>query len=227
MDNSIIKKLELFFSQYKLIRYKKKDVIMRPDDSPQGVYFLKKGYVKFYSISQEGGELTLNIFKPGSYFSMLWAMGDIANIYIFEAMTDVEVLRAPKKDLMDFLKSEPEVLLELTKRVFVGLNGLLVRIEYLLFGDAYNKVASVLLMSAKRFGVKNNGSDITIDLPLTHQEVANLASLTRETTSIQMKKLEKNNFIYYSGRKIVIKNIGKLKEESLIYQEEVPLPYTF
>src|SRR3989304_7730686 len=108
MDNSFAKKIDDFFSGYKLIHYKKGEVIMRPDDSPQGVYFLKKGYVKFYSVSQEGYELTLNIFKPGSYFPMLWAIGDIPNMYIFEAMMDAEVLRAPKKDLVDFIKSEPE-----------------------------------------------------------------------------------------------------------------------
>lgn len=226
MDNSVFKKIEDFFSSYKLVCYNKGEVIMRPDDSPQGVYFLKKGYVKFYSISQEGGELTLNIFKPGSYFPMLWALGDIPNMYIFEAMTDIETLRAPKKELLEFLKTEPESLFELTKRIFIGLSGFMIRVEYLLFGDAYNKVASVLLMSARRFSEKKNG-EIIIQLPLTHQEIANLASLTRETTSIQMKKLERNKLIYYVGRKIAIKNLEKLKKESLIYQEEVPLPYTF
>lgn len=227
MDNTITDKLEGLFSQFRLVRYYKGQIILQPGDSLQGVYYLKEGYVKFYSISPEGYELTLNIFKPGSYFSMMWAIGNVPNVYIFKAITDVTVWQAPKEEVLSFLKKDPEVLFELTRRTFIGLSGLLERVEYLLFGDAYKKVASVLLMAASRFGEKGDDGEVMIQLTLTHQEIANLANLARETTSIQLKKMERKGIFVQRGHRIVIKNLEKLQEESQIYQDEAPLPYTF
>lgn len=225
MDKAITGKLESFFSQFRLVHYPKGQIILQPGDFLKGVYYLKEGYVKFYSISQGGYELTLNIFKPGSYFSMMWAIGNVPNAYIFKAITDALVWQAPREEFLVFLKKDPEVLFELTSRAFLGLSSLLERLEYLLFGDAYKKVASVLLMAARRFGRKGNDGEVIIQLALTHQEIANLANLARETASIQLKKMERKGLVVQQGHHIVVKSLEKLQEESLIYQDEISLPY--
>ena len=42
-----------------------------------------------------------------------------------------------------------------------------------------------------------------------------------------VKKLEKKGLIAYEKRNIVVKDMAKLREESLIYVDEKPLPYSF
>jgi len=215
MKPAPFKKLNDFFSQFKLLHYKKREIILRPDDTPSGVFYLCKGYARLYSISQAGEELTLIIFKPEDFFPIVWTINNTENIYYFEAMTQVELWRAPREQFLDFMKSNSDVFFELTSRILVRFGGLLERMEYLVFGSAYQKVASILVICAQRFGLKE-GKGIKIRVPLTHKDIANLVGITRETASVEMKKLERKGLIYYRGRLFIIKDIKGLEKESLL-----------
>jgi len=207
-------RLDKFFSRYKKIHYKKGELILRGGDSPQGVYFIQRGYVKDYSISKEGEELTLIIFKPEDFFPMQWVFNNTPNAHYFEAMTEVLLWRCPKTDFIDFIEANPKIFFELTSHIMLRLGGLTQRMEYLVFGNAYQKVASIIMICAERFGEKKGNGKI-IHIPLTHREVAMLVGMTRETVSIEIKKLERKGIIEYKGRSIFVKNLAKLKEESL------------
>lgn len=225
---SAIEKLEDFYNQFGSKRlYKKKEVIVRADDDPPGVFYLKEGYARLYTVSPYGQELTFNILKPGCYFSMMWAIGNAQNSHYFEAMTDIELWRAPKEDLLEFIRREPDVLYELTRRILIGLDGLLGVMESLLFGNAYNKVATALIVAAKRFGKKQSDGTIIIELPLTHQTIASLACLTRETTSSVMKQFEKDGFVNNKRPFLVISDPEKLEKEAVTNKEEQALPHIF
>ncbi len=100
-------KLESFLSQFKLLTYKKRNIISRPDDIVLGIFCIKKGYVRVYSISRDGEELTLIIFKPGDFFPLHWVLNNTPNIYTLEAMTSVELWRVPKEQFVLFLKGSP------------------------------------------------------------------------------------------------------------------------
>lgn len=225
---AIIEKLENFYSQFGKKRlYRKKEVIVRGDDNPPGVFYLKSGYARFYTVSPAGQELTLNVLKPGCYFSMMWAIGGAQNTRFFEALTDIELWRAPKDELLKFLQKEPDVLYELTRRILIGLDGFLGIVESLLFGNAYNKVATVLIVTAKRFGRRKSTGEIVIELPLTHQFISSLACLTRETTSVVMKEFETGGLINNKKPYLIINNLRKLEKETLIVQEEGLIPQIF
>src|SRR3989304_8080939 len=119
-------------------------------------------------------------------------------------MTLVELTKAPKEELLAFLKANPEILMDLTTRLLVGLNGLLVRIEHLLSKDAYHKVASAVFLAGKRFGRKEGKGKVVVELPLTHQDIADLSYLTRETTSLEMKNLGKKRVVEKRNQIIII-----------------------
>ena len=220
-------KLEKFFGKYKPLNFRKKEIILGSDEEPDGVFFIKDGFVRSYSISEEGREFTINIYKPGTYFPATWALAGISNTYFFEAMTSVESIKVSKEELLDFLNKNPEVLMDLTRRLLVGLNGLLIRIEHLLSKDAYHKVASVVYLVGRRFGKKAAGGKVIVGLPLTHQDIADLSYLTRETTSLEMKKLERQGLLEKRKRLLVIKDMRKLKKESLLFLRGKALPYSF
>ncbi len=211
---SVEEKLDKFFSRLKKHHYKKGELILRGGDIPQGIYFIDKGYVRSYSISPEGEELTLIIYKPKDYFPMRWIFGDKANRYYYEAMTGIDACHCPREEFVDFLKSNPDVLFNLTGRITTRAKGLMERMEYLAFGNAYQKVASILLICADRFGEENKG-EILIPIPLTHKDIAMLVGMTRETVSIEVKKLERKGIIDYSKHLIVVKDVVKLSIESL------------
>lgn len=215
MNAKSVEKLEFFFSQFKKLNFKKREMILRAGDEPRGVMYLKKGYVRLYSISKDGEELTLIIYKPDDIFPIVWAINNIPNEYYFEAMTPAEIYRVPREKFLIFLKENPDVLFELTSKILSRFRRVLHRMEYLVFGNAQNKVASILLICTERFGKKEKNK-VIIQAPLTHRDIANLVGMTRETASIEIEKLERKGIVGRKGRLLVVKNQRKLEEEALL-----------
>lgn len=217
MNKSLQKLDEEFFGQFKNVhRFKKNQLIFGPGSEPSGVYFVKSGFVRLYLISLDGKEITFNILKPSAYFSMIWALNNTPNIYFYESLTDCVLLKAPRDEVIKHIEKHPDLLYDLTKRTLSGLDGITKLMGSLLTGNAYQHIASVLLILERRFGKKNGNNEILIDLPLTHRIIGTLAGLSRESTSLELEKLTKQKILSQDGRYIVIKNLKKLEEESPI-----------
>jgi CRP/FNR family transcriptional regulator len=99
--------------------------------------------------------------------------------------------------------------------------------ESLLLGNAKEKVAATLFILTKRFGEKNGGESIVIKLPVTHQAIASLAGLSRETTSLEMKKLEREGVIARQNRHVIVHKLGRLRPKSLSYPRRRYPPHSF
>lgn len=208
-------KLEVFFSQFKHLHFKKGEAILRPGDIPQGVYYVQKGYIRLYSLSESGQELTLIIFKPGDFFPVIWLINNTHNDYYVSSFTSSSLFLVPKDKFLQFIHSDKEALFDLTSRSLIRLGGLLQRMEYMTFGNAYSKVASILLICANRFGEKKNGG-IEIQVPLTHKDIAALLGIARETVSIEMKKFERKGLIEIKNKYVFIKNKALLEKETML-----------
>ncbi len=206
------KAFETFYKQFTIRKYKKGEMLIRADDNPQGIFCLRKGYIRQYTISKTGFELTLHILRPISYFPMVWAVNGTPNVYYFEALTPVEVGRAPRKQVVDFIKDKPTIIFELLSELIEDYAESLTRIEHLVFSDAYRRVISILLYIAKHFGEKSE-KGILIHHRFTHQDIATLVGIARETASNELVKLEKKGLIKYVGRLMLFENIRKLNSE--------------
>jgi CRP/FNR family transcriptional regulator len=212
MNTNKIKEFEDFYRQFTIRNYKKGEMLIRADDDPVGIFYLKKGYVRQYTISKTGFELTLHILRPISYFPMVWAVNGTPNVYYFEALTPVEVGRAPRDQVVNFIKDKPTITFELLSELIEDYAESLKRIEHLVFSDAYRRVISVLLYIAKHFG-EEKGKHIIIDHRFTQQDIATLVGVARETASIEMVRLEKKGLVKHVGHALVIENIKKLEFE--------------
>jgi CRP-like cAMP-binding protein len=196
MQQSLQKLDEGFFTQFNSVhRFKKNQLIFWPEAQPSGVLYVKSGFVRQYLISKDGKELTVNILKPEAYFPIIWALNNVVNIYFYESLTDVTLLKAPKNEVVKQLENHPDLLYDLTKRTLSGLDGITRIMETLLSGNAYEKVATVILILAKRFGKPMNKNKIIINIPLTHRLIGTIAGLSRESTSLELEKLTRNKII--------------------------------
>jgi CRP-like cAMP-binding protein len=226
MKDETDSKIEKFFTSYPATKFNKKRTVLNSEEQPRGVYYLKTGYIRMYTITQEGFELTLNILKPGSFFPLTWAIADIDNAYFYETLTTCEIHSAPKDRVIKFVKKNNDILFDINRRILSGLDATLIRLQYLTLGSAYQRVANSFLMLAGRFGVflKDRAR---LTLTFTEQDVANLAGVTRETVSIELKKLKNEGFIKKDKGFYSIYKIDELREGSLIYYEGKALPYAF
>ncbi len=209
-------KVAAFFSQKPVRTYKKGEMIFMPGDPISDVYYVQTGFIRLYCLLADGKELTLNIFKPGTYFPIFLILNAISNPHYFEAMTPTKLSIIPKSDIVRFMKTEPDVLFDFTTRLSRGLHGLITNIQYSLFGSVHTKLISTLLLLSKRFGVTQPDGSVSIPIKLTHQDIANIIGVARETTSLEMKKLAKKNLIMDKQRSITIRNVRLLEKEALM-----------
>ena len=225
MINPILQeKIDTFFQQYKLLSYKKRTMIQHSNDSSSSVFYIKSGYIRVYRISEDGEELTLTILKPGDFFPLTYGLHHTESSYYLEAITALELWKAPQEHFLRFMKRDVDVLYELTNRIFIRFDGFLARLEYMVFSNAYTKVATTLLMCAKGLG-EENGNQIIVKVPLTHKDIATMVGITRETTSLEMKKLERKGLLSRNGKNIIITDYKQLADEAMQGNTELlPLP---
>lgn len=211
---------EDFFSQFQLREYKQGEMIIRADDDPPGIFCLTKGYVRQYIISKSGDELTLHILQPISYFPMIWVVNNTSNIYYYEALTPVEVGRAPRDQVLEFIKNKPDLMFELMSELLNKYEESLTRIQHLVFSDAYRRVISVLLYIAKYFG-KKDGKNVIVDHRFTHQEISDLVGVARETVSIELGKLAQENLITIVDKTMIFEDLSLLEAELITPQSNI------
>lgn len=210
MDEAIQKKVEAFFSQYYHQTYKKGEILVRVDENPRGVFYLKEGYVKQYAISKKGEEVVVNIFKPIAFFPMSWAINNTPNLYFYEAITNLSIWRAPRDKVITFIKLNPDVLYGLMSRVYRGIDGVFMRMVHLMSGSGYSRLLLELMIQSKRFGKpKENAIEITV----SEKELAAQSGMTSETISRAMKILKDKHLVTYRKSILRIPDVKKLEKE--------------
>jgi CRP-like cAMP-binding protein len=211
--NTAMSAVEKFFFRYKKHQFKRGEILIRADDAPSGIFYIKRGVVRQYYVSKNGDEITLNMFKSKAFFPMSFAIGGIHNSYYFEAMLDCVTYRAPRGDVLEFVKKKPEVLFDLLKRVYIGIEGLWMHIEYLAGGTALNKLIATLIILGKRFGKKDRKESMVIQLKLSEKELGEYAGIYRETVSRGFQILKAKGLISYAKGIIAIQSMQKLENE--------------
>lgn len=144
---------------------------------------------------------------------MVWAINGTPNVYNFAALTPVEVGRAPREKVVNFIKDKPKIIFALMSELLEDYAESLTRMEHLVFSDAYRRVISVLLYIAKHFGEKEGTNGVIVHHHFTQQDIATLVGIARETTNSEMVKLEKKGLVTYVNHSMLFVNIAKLSSE--------------
>ncbi len=211
MAKDVSQKVADFFSSYKTRRLDKKQTLIQADFEPDGVYYLIKGQVGQCDIDQSGNELIINVFKKGSFFPLKWALDQQASPFYFLTLSSVTYVRAPRHEVIEFLRREPDVVLDVLSRVYSGAEGLLRKNAQLMGGDARSRVLLDLIITFERFGTKTADGDYLI--PINEVDLAKHTGLARETISRQIATLKKKHGITVSREGMRVTSIDDIKEE--------------
>jgi len=202
--------------QYKI----PKGQIIQSTEDRRVFNLLRNGYVKRYLISNDGSYGVQVIYGPQDTFPITLAfsavfhreLNESPETYYYEAMTDVELYTVDEATLKEAIQKEPELYKDLFGICGVRLHSTLHGLENLTLSNSYHRVAHEILFLAKKFGAKKaKGTEIQV--PLTHQDLADILSLTRETVSTAMVQLRKNKLIS-TGKNICVPDMAKLEEEA-------------
>lgn len=204
-------KIRSFFSTHTPFREAPGGVLIRPDERPTTIFFLDTGIVEQTRTTLKGQELTMNLFKPGSFFPLMDSVANIPNQYTFVALELCTGFKAPAEEVVAWIKANSDVSFAITTRLIKGLHGMLLKTEKLMQRDATAIVAQTLLTFAARFPVANSKSP-TIAISFTHQQLADTTGLSRETITRELSVLKSLNVISVEHKQITIHSQSELQK---------------
>ena len=191
--------------------FHKKELIYLSGQPGEYIYLLKKGIVKISKLTSDGRELTLALLKPGEIFGELEALGAGETGAQAEAHSDVMICVLRRKDLLGLMQMKPDLGISLSKLIGFRRRTIESRMENLIFKNIPQRLASLFLELNKEFGRKE-GDEIKIDVPLTHEDLANLIGSARATVTEVLNDFKKQGVIQTAGKLFIIKNPKSLEE---------------
>lgn len=202
-----------FLSNYPVKKFTKGAPILEQGETPRCAYIVKEGFVKTFDISPTGESLPLSFDHQYEILPMAWVFSHIDTApYFYEAFTDCEVWCVPREDFIAFLKQNANsqflIFDFFVKRYLMTHQMKMLSLEQ---AKATDKILYLLKFLTMRFGGDKTEGVVDIDLPLTQQDIASSAGLTRETASIELKRLEKLGVISYERQEYSV-DLTKLDE---------------
>jgi CRP-like cAMP-binding protein len=202
--------LRRLFTKGQPITAARGEIILGHTTVPDGVYFIISGYVKVYSISNQGDEYIHIIYGPGEIFPMMWAYLNVQPESMFyEALVTTVVWKISRDWFEEFIKTRLDISYAMSMQLAQQYRVYNDRVDNLEYKKASERVAYRVLFLGSRFGTKTPRG-VLIDLPITHEVFANTINLARESVSRELEKLEKQSIIEFRDHHILIMNVESL-----------------
>jgi CRP-like cAMP-binding protein len=196
--------------------YPKNQLIHYEGDPLAHIYLVKKGFIKAYTILETGDTRTMMLLSAGDIFplafsqSMTWENYRIR--YFYQSLTDTELLVLPSEALKQKIESDIEMM-EVYMTYLAASNQIIMsQLEVMKSKKAIDKIGMLLPYLISKAGREIKPGTYQLELKLSHQEIADLSGVTRETTTTLIKQLEKDGVIDQSDSKWLInkKNLEKI-----------------
>lgn len=197
-------------SKGRLLRFKKGQVIFSSDDSDLFMVVVR-GFVKRYFITNNGSLGVQIIYGPYDVFPLSrmyrellgQSLYDGPETYYYETMSDVQLFSMDAAAFAAEVQQNPVLYKELYAEAGHHLKTCIHSIENISLGNAYARVAHQLLFFAKEFGEESQ-EGIKLLMPLTHQDIAHILGMSRETVTKSIVKLREEGLISENRRFAVL-----------------------
>lgn len=204
--------LARLFEDSRYFLYERGDTIIRAGDIPSGVYLITDGWVKVYSLCEDGEMNIIMNLASGDIFPLDWTVTGRLHDVTFAALDATTVQRIPKEKFVRALKSSVEISSAASFKLASYLLRLSHELEHLPYRSARERVAFRLVSLAEHFGDRD-GEAVIIRTRVSNEYVARSTNMTRETASREMSRLARKGLIKTVDGHIHIINLPGLKSE--------------
>lgn len=221
--NELTKNLQSILLSGKCRKFEKSELVATTEDNKPLLLLVISGFVKRYSIANDGSENIQSIYGSGDIFPLtplFEAVFDQVIYYgpetfYYETMVDTELASISLKEFVRMSENDPIIYKDLLSVAGQRLRSNIQRLENIALRDAYKRLAHQLLYYTNTFG-KKTSDGVKIAIPLTHQDIASVLSLSRETVSREVSKMRSEGIIMDSHHQELI-IVSKNKLEKLAY----------
>ena len=192
--------------------FKKNEVILQEEDTNEYMYIILFGNVKVTQTTKDGKEIILSMHKSDDFFGEISLIDGKTSPATVTATDNSLIAIVSKRDFYALIFNQDKVLENLLTILCSRLRDSWKRIELLNFKNASDRIKMIFLMLSYDNGKKTD-EGIVLNIKMTHQNIADMTGLTRETVTRIIDKLQTAGEISVLKNKRIRLNKTFLKEE--------------
>lgn len=191
--------------------YEAGEAVYFAGDPASRLYVVAAGKVKVTRHSLSGQDVVLAILAPGDFFGSLAILGDAIYADTVQAQTQVCALSVDVQAFQRILLDHPSVAAAALQETAQRLQAAHETIRQLSAFPVERRIAAILLALGHKLGEKSS-EGLLLQVPLSRQELADMAGATVETTSRVISKLEQAGIVRSGRQWIAITDSDRLLE---------------
>lgn len=180
----------------------KNEVILREEDTNEFMYIILSGKVKVVQMTEGGKEIILALHHEAEFFGEVSLIDGKTSPASVLASEDSLVAIISRKDFYALLSGQSKVLDSLLQILCSRLRDSWSRIQLLNQKTASQRIKMLLLSLSRDHGEKTPGG-LVLRIKLTHQDIADMSGLTRETVTKVLDQLKKDSEITVLKNKFI------------------------
>jgi len=204
---------EKYFMQHgQKVTYKKGQYIVSPVEESSWVHFLVSGTAQASFSFTNGSTRLIGMFIPGMSFAKSGAFfKDSGGDLEYVALENVVIYRIPQAEFFQILATDALFNQEYMGWLLKTQILLIERIVYQGENTIERKTLRWLLFMAKFYGIPGENG-VKVQIPMTHETIANFLHATRESISKTIKRLQDAELIHINKKVITIPSLEALHD---------------
>jgi CRP/FNR family transcriptional regulator len=183
--------------------FRRGEVILYEEDANEFMYVILEGEVRVIQSTEDGKEIILAIHKTGDFFGELSLIDGKTEPATVVAKKQSVTAIISKNDFFFLIFNQPNVLKKLLLILCSRFRESFGTIQMLNFNNALQRIKMLFLMLAEKYGKEESGLKV-LNIKLTHQDLSEMAGMTRETVTRVLDKLQKDGEITILKDKLII-----------------------
>jgi len=192
--------------------FKKNEIILHEEDTNDFMYIILLGKVKVVQTTEDGKEIILAIHRPDEIFGEISLIDGKTSPATVLATEDSLIAIISKNEFYSLLSNQGKVLEKFLQILCSRLRESWKRIQILNLKNSSDRIKMLFLMLSYDNG-KKTPEGIILNIKLTHQNIADMAGLTRETVTRVLDKWQK------SGEITILKNKFILMKPNFLHKD--------
>jgi len=187
---------------------KKGEHIFEEGDSVNGVYCITSGVCKLSKLSANGKDQIVKLVKAGELLGQRTLISEEPANLSAVALEDMEVCFIPKNEVLNMFDQNNQFSRNVMKTICGDLKETSDHLVSISQKTVKERLAETLIYLEENFGKNTDGS---LHIQLTREELAGMIGTATENCIRLLSDFNKLGLIELIGKKIVIKDIGKLR----------------
>jgi CRP/FNR family cyclic AMP-dependent transcriptional regulator len=203
--------IDMLLQYARVERHRAGQEIFAKGSPGQSMFAVLRGTVKISAPSPAGKEIVLNLIGPGEIFGEIALLDGLERSGDAAAMTDCELLTLNRRDVIPILEKRPDICMTLLKILCERLRRTSEQVEDVLFRHLEGRLAKALLQLADNVG-RRHAAGISVDLPLSQQELGNIVGGSRESVNKQLQVWQKAGLLTLAKGSITIRDLAAIEQ---------------